>query len=250
MGTTEDMLIDFTPELRAKALEILKTYNYGPVYTPPQDIENGGKLTLVHPGWGGGGNWNGISVDPETNIAYIPSTNNAISAYGLVKPDPARSNFDYIAKLERGQQGPEGLPLFKPPYSHVTAINLNTGEHEWVIPIGAGPIDHPAIKDLELPPMGGRRRGSPVLTKSLLFITVGGTDEPNFKAINKKTGETVWETTLDSSPAGTPMTYEIDGRQFIVVATGGGRSPAHLVALSLPDPESKNIKPLNITIEL
>lgn len=160
MGSTEDMLIDFTPELRAQALEILKGYNYGPVYTPPLVLEGDAKMTIVHPGWGGGGNWQGLSVDPDTNMAYIPSSNNSISTYGLVKPDAARSNFDYIAKLGRGPQGPEGLPLFKPPYSHVTAINLNTGEHEWVIPIGNGPIDNPAIKDLNLPPMGGRGAGS------------------------------------------------------------------------------------------
>jgi len=234
MGSTEDMLIDFTPELRAKALEILKGFNYGPVYTPPLALEGDAKMTIVHPGWGGGGNWNGMSVDPETKMAYIPSTNNSISAYGLVKPDAARSNFDYIAKLGRGPQGPEGLPLFKPPYSHVTAIDLNTGEHAWVIPIGDGPIDNSAIKHLNLPPMGGRGRGSPVLTKSLLFITSRGTKEANFRAIDKKTGETVWETTLEGSPSGTPMTYEAEGKQYIVVATGGGRSPAGLTALSLP----------------
>lgn len=234
MGSTEDMLIDFTPELREKALAILKEYNYGPVYTPPLELKDDAKMTIVHPGWGGGGNWNGMSVDPETNMAYIPSSNNSISTYGLVKPDPARSNFKYIANLGRGPQGPEGLPLFKPPYSHVTAIDLNTGDHVWEIPIGDGPRDHPALKDLNLPALGGFGRGFPLLTKSLLFITNGGTKEANFRAIDKKTGKTVWEMTLESSPSGTPMTYQAKGKQYIVVATGGGRNPAQLVALSLP----------------
>jgi len=236
MGTTEDMLIDFTPELRAEALKILKQYNYGPVYTPPTVLDENETMTLVHPGWGGGGNWHGISVDPDSKMAYIPSTNNSISTYALVKPDPSRSNFDYIAKLGRGPQGPEGLPLFKPPYSHITAIDLNTGDHAWVIPLGDGPIDHPAIKDLNLPPMGGRSRGMPVLTKSLLFIVNGGTNSPNFRAFNKTTGETIWETTLPDSPAGTPMTYMAKGKQYIIVPSGGGRSgaPARLVALALP----------------
>ncbi len=234
MGSTEDMVIDFTPELHAKALEILKEYNYGPPYTPPQALEGGGKMTIVHPGWGGGGNWMGMSADPETGMVYIPSTNNAISAYGLVKPDPARSNFDYIAKLSRGPQGPEGLPLFKPPYSHVTAIDLTTGEHAWVAPIGDGPRYNPAIKDLNLPPLGGFARGFPLLTKTLLFVTNSGVKNPNIRALDKATGKVVWSDTLPGSPSGTPMTYRVGGKQYIVVAMGGGRSSAGLVALNLP----------------
>ena len=232
-GSTPDLLVDFTPEIKAKALEILKEYNYGPIYTPPLAGEDS-KVTLVHPGWGGGGNWMGASVDPETMTIYIPSLNNAVSTYTLVKPDAARSNFDYIGKLGRGPQGPEGLPLFKPPYLHVTAIDLKTGEHAWEIPIGDGPRDHPLLKDLDLPPLGDFGRGFPLLTRSLLFIASSGVDKPNFRAIDKATGDVIFEYELPGSPSGTPMTYSVNGRQYIVTAVGGGRRPAELVALSLP----------------
>lgn len=231
-GATEDILINFTPELHAKAVEILKTYNAGPIYTPPE-MEEGGKMTIVNPGWGGGGNWTGASVDPESKIIYVPSTNGSASTYALFKPDAARSNFDLMARLGRGPQGPDGLPLWKPPYSHVTAIDLKTGEHLWEIPIGDGPRNHELLKDLDLPPLGGRSRGFPLLTKSLLFITNGGTSESNFRAIDKVTGDTVWEHTLAESPSGTPITYAVKGKQYIVTAVSG-RGSAKLVALSLP----------------
>jgi quinoprotein glucose dehydrogenase len=233
MGATKDMLIDFTPELHAKAVEILEQHNYGPVYTPPLAGEDA-KMTIVHPGWGGGGNWMGAAFDPESMRIFVPSLNNAASTYKLVKPDAARSNFDYIGQLGRGPEGPDGLPLFKPPYLHVTAIDLTTGEHAWEIPIGDGPRDHPAIAHLKLPPLGDFGRGFPLATKSLLFITSSGADRPNFRAIDKKTGAIVHEMTLPGSPTGTPMTYSINGRQFIVSAVGGGRDPAALVALAIP----------------
>lgn len=232
-GSTEDTLIDFTPELHAKALEILKTFNYGPIYTPPI-MEDDGGMTIVHPGWGGGANWPGASLDPDTGMLYVPSVNNSGNTFALYVPDAARSNFTLMAKLGRGPDGPDGLPLFKPPYSHITAIDLNTGEHVWEIPLGDGPRDHPLLKDLDLPPMGDGRRGFPLLTKTLLFITNGGADKTNFRAIDKKTGDTVFEYIIPGSPTGTPMTYRVDGKQYIVVAVGATRKPSKLVALSLP----------------
>lgn len=234
MGATPDMLIDFTPELKAKALAILEEYNYGPVYTPPL-AGSDAKMTIVHPGWFGGANWMGAAYDPDAQRIFIPSLNNAMSTYRLVKPDPARSNFDYIAELGRGPEGPEGLPIFKPPYLHVTAIDLKTGEHAWEIPIGDGPRNHPAIAHLNLPPLGATGgRAHPLATKSLLFITHAAEDEPNFRAIDKETGETVHQMTLPGSPSGTPMTYSAGGKQYIVAAVGGGRAPAELIALALP----------------
>ena len=231
-GSMPDLLIDFTPELHAKALEILKEYNYGPIYTPPL-TESSGKMTIVMPGWGGGANWGGASFDPDTNVYYVPSNNARASTYMLAKPDAARSNFDYVATLGRGPQGPEGLPLWKPPYAHVTAISLNTGEHLWEIPIGDGPRDHPLLKDLNLPPMGDLGSIYPLLTKSFLFIAGGGgKGKPNFRAIDKATGKTVWETELASTPGGNPITYEIDGKQYISIPAGGRRDPAEIITLS------------------
>lgn len=190
-------------------------------------------MTIVHPGWGGGANWMGAAADPDTGIIYVPSINSAATAFSLFVPDPARSNFKYMAKLEGRLKGPEGLPLFKPPYAHVTAIDLNSGDRLWEIPIGDGPRAHPLLKNLNLPPLGDFVRGYPLLTKSLLFITNSGTSAPNFRAFNKRTGETIWEYTLPNSPSGTPMTYRVNGKQYIVLAAGG-RDKAELIALSLP----------------
>jgi len=175
----------------------------------------------------------GAAFDPEAMMIYVPSLNNAASTYRLVKPDAARSNFDYIGQLGRGPEGPEGLPLFKPPYLHVTAIDLKTGDTAWTIPIGDGPRDHPALKDLNLPPLGDFGRAFPLATKSLLIITSSGDDKPNLRAIDKKTGQVIHEMTLPGSPSGTPMTYSVGGKQYIVVAVGGGRDPAELVAVAL-----------------
>lgn len=240
-GSTEAQLIDYTPELKAKAIEILKKYNHGPLYTPPMV----GKPTINNPGWGGGGNWTGVSIDPETGWVYIPSGSGAAMSLTLVAPDKARSNLNYVGQ-PGGVDSPEpGLNLFKGPYSRITAIDLNTGDHVWQIPLGDGPINHPALKDLDLPPLGGRSRGMPLLTKSMLVITNGsgfrrrgggGSSGPapaNFHAFDKKTGEIIHEMTIDVSPSATPMTYSVDGKQYIAMAFGGGPDSG-IVALALP----------------
>ena len=170
----------------------------------------------------------------------MPSVNHRVSTYSLAKPDPARSNLDYVGKLGRGPAGPQGLPLFKPPYSHVTAIDLNRGEHIWEVPLGNGPIDHPALRDLDLPPMGDFNRNFGLVTKSLLFLAStarrdeDGERSPNFRALDKKTGKVVWETTLPATLTGNPMTYESEGRQYIAIPTGGRNEPSELLVLALP----------------
>jgi len=235
-GSTVDNLIDFTPELREEGKKILEKYDYGPLFTPPTE-----KGTLNLPGWGGGGNWWGAAFDPETNMFYIPSISSPI-VVKLVKPDPARSDFNYV----RGGggfgtvEGPRGLPLFKPPYGRVTAINLNTGDHAWMIPFGDGPrqqISEIVGKDVGPVGAGG---GGPLLTKTLLFIGQGasgrggrGSDGANvLRVLDKATGRMIAEVALPARPTGTPMTYMVNGRQFIVLATSDGK----LVALSIPQP--------------
>ncbi|MCH7959786.1 MAG: PQQ-binding-like beta-propeller repeat protein [Candidatus Hydrogenedentes bacterium] len=230
-GATEDMLIDYTPELKAEALKILEEYNSGPLYTPAM-VE---KRTIFNPGWGGGGNWSGVSVDPHTGIVYIPSLSGAAISVSLTKPDAARSNFDYVVQHHGQIEGPQGLPLFKGPYARVTAIDLNTGNHIWRTAIGDGPIDHPALKDLNLPPLGDHARGFPLLTKSLLFIASGG-GGTNFRALDKATGNVIFEMDLPGAPSGTPMTYTHDGKQYIAVPVVlGRRGPAELLVLGLPE---------------
>jgi quinoprotein glucose dehydrogenase len=254
-GMTHDDVIDFTPELRAEALEILKSVVIGPTFTPPTlEIPGGTRGTFNMPGAGGGVNWNGPAFDPETGYLYVP-TFTAPWLNGLVKP-PARlaPTIDYMHGPSMEAQdimaacceqfelyGPDGLPLYKPPYGRITAINLNSGEHLWVAPNGDGPRDHPRLKHLNLPPLGQSGKTSILLTKSLLFIGDGSPlvalargGGNKFRAFDKVTGEEVWETELPAGTTGAPMSYLFHGKQYIVVAIGDKDHPAEWVALGLP----------------
>lgn len=238
-GSKKEDLIDFTPELHEEAVKIWEQYNTGPLYTPPME----GKPTIYNPGWGGGGNWMGCAVDPETGYVYVPSQSGPI-AVELTKPDAARSNFNYIGLNHGGVKGPQGLPLFKPPFGRITCYDLNTGETVWQIAHGEGPKNHPALEGLDLPPLGTSARGFPLATKTLLFAGLGAGgrggdaggagDEPNFRAFDKATGEVVHEMSVPGTPQGSPMTYLFEGEQYIVIAVGGFREPSQLVALGLP----------------
>jgi len=239
-GVTRNDLINFTTELKAEALKILEQYNYGELYTPPME----GKPTLYVPGWNGGGNWGGLGYDPESKQVFIPSIASPISVE-LTRPDPARSNFTMVGKLNTRVPGPEGLPLLKPPYGQITAIDMNSGEHEWQVVHGEGPTNHPLLKDMDLEPLGESDRGFPLVTKELLFMAQesGGKagaegdegDKPNFRAFHKDTGQVLWEFSLPYAPTSAPMTYMVDGKQYIAVAVGGLMNPAELVAMALPD---------------
>ena len=227
-GVREDDLIDFTPELRAAAVKILNRFNYGPLYTPPTTE----KAMLNMPGWGGGGNWFGCSLDAQTNMLYIPSLRDAVGVQ-LVKPDPARSDFDYVGKMQIFVPGPEGLPLWKPPYTSISAIDLNTGETRWKIPVGDGPRDHELLKNLELPKLGDPGRPFVLTTKTLLLVA-HGSKHRRLYAFDKASGDEVSRMDLPGGPAGALMTYLSGGKQYIVVPVGGRRDPSGLVALSLP----------------
>ena len=244
-GLTEDDLIDFTPELRAEALEIVKRYVIGPPFTPPSVIGDGpdAKLgTIQLAGASGGANWNGGAFDPETGMFYVGSRTVAFVA-DLFAPDPARSDLRYRAGMREIMNGPRGLPLMKPPYGRITAYDLNAGERVWMVPNGDGPRNHPALANLNLPPLGDATPSAVIATKTLLFVTqadkstprspvnVGGT---KFMALDKATGETLWAIDLGVGQNGTPMTYLHDGKQYVVVAVGGTEYPAELVALALP----------------
>jgi quinoprotein glucose dehydrogenase len=245
-GVTIDDLIDFTPELRAEALEIVKKYRYGPIFTPPSvvgDGPNDTKGTIQLPGSVGGANWTGAAFDPETGILYVPSMTNPFVA-NLLPGDPAKTNLRFRASTRELLLGPRGLPLMKPPYGRITAIDLNRGEQLWMVPNGDGPRDHPAIKHLNLPPLGHASRGAPLVTRTLLFVpdgdqvnvrTPAGGGGRKFRALDKATGATIWEMELPAGVTGAPMTYLHRGKQYIVVAIGGRDHPAEFIALSLPD---------------
>jgi glucose dehydrogenase len=233
-GATEDNLIDFTPELRQEAIKLLNQFDHGSIYTPPSE-----KYTVNLPGWGGGANWWGAAFDPETGILYVPSITAPITVR-LSKPDPSRSNFQY-ARVDIGAPaGPRGLPLFKPPYGRITAIDLNRGEHVWQVPHGDGPrqkVNEVLGGGRDVGPLGAGG-GGPLLTKTLLFVGQGaggrgggsGGAANVLRAFDKATGKVIAEIDIGASPHGTPMTYMAGGKQYVVIATYEGR----LLALALP----------------
>ncbi len=248
-GLTDDNLIDFTPELRQKAIEALKGFDRGPLYTPPSE-----RGTAQLPGWVGGANWGGAAFDPETGRLYVPSMTSPTMVQ-LVKPDAEKSNF----QLRRGGQmfmpTLDGLPLVKPPYSRVTALDLNAGTTAWMSPIGDGPRQHPLLASLNLPPLGMEARSNPLVTKTLLFISQGGgnvggvpgitpagasTGPPppppevrKLHVFDKGTGAHLWEAVPPiPGPMATPMTYLFKGKQYVVMAVGNGLN-AGLVAYAL-----------------
>jgi len=241
LGITEDDLVDFTPAMRAEAVQLLKNYVYGPIFTPPSlVIEGGMQGTLAMPGPGGGTNWDGGAFDPETGLLYVPSETAPI-VFGLFPPDPSRSNFRYNYAITRTPELSNGLPIFKPPYARLTAIDMNRGEIVWQIPHGNGPIHHPDLAGLNLGPLGEpltglNRCGGPLVTRTLLFTVRNEPQAGVFRAYDKGTGSVIWEHRLQSRFYGGPMTYVLDGKQYIVIAAGGrGRHPAQLIAMALPE---------------
>ena len=233
-----DDVVDFTPEIRAMAMERLKGYRFGSMFTPPS-FEG----TLLMPSNGGGANWGGASLDPTTGILYAKAKNN-LRGIKLIKPepgavaDPDRSGiaegpywYDFPGNLTVAG----GILVNKPPYGLVTAIDLNQGEILWQVSVGdiPGLRDHPLLKGLNLPPMGGiGNEGSVVTAGGLLFVGVGDT---RLHALDKDNGQALWAGDLEFPTGGSPMTYRTEaGRQFVIVATGSGRD-ATLVAFALPN---------------
>jgi quinoprotein glucose dehydrogenase len=247
-GFAVDDLIDFTPELHDEALEIARSYVLGPLFTPPSirgEGPNDTKGTLQMPGKVGGAEWGGAAYDPETALLYVPSITAAFAS-DLRPGDPDRMNVRYTTGLRAYVEGPQGLPLTKPPYGRITAIDMRTGEHRWMAPNGDGPRDHPAIRHLDLPPLGQPGRGMPLLTKTLLFVSEGdpimaGTPPGGgpaagkaFRAFDKASGAVLWETTLPAGTTGAPISYMHEGRQYVVLPIGAHDHPSEWVALALP----------------
>ena len=240
-GVTIDDLIDFTPEIRAMAVDAVRNFRLGPLFTPPMlSVEGGLQGTIQRPQIGGAATWSGSAVDPDTGLLYVPSSNR-FSVLKYYTPDPTEGGNLRFTQSDFGsgtQPGlPQGLPLFKPPYSRITAINLNAGEHAWMQPNGDGDRlrNHPMLRDLDLPPLGGEGRAGPVVTKTLLVsaLSAGGSDGgPRLVARNKSTGAVVGSIDLPAGAIGTPMTYLHEGTQYIAL-TVGGEVPG-LVALRVP----------------
>ena len=246
-GFTEDDLIDFTPDLARRSKEIASRLVLGPLFTPPslKSTEPGGKIgTIANPGWWGAGNWNTGAFDPETGVYYAVS-HTWPSVYHLSQPTEPDATLDYAVTGEEDDDYPliDGIPIVKPPYGRITAIDMNRGEHLWMTANGDGPRQHPLLKDLNLPPLGIPGRGAPLVTRTLLFLGEGGDAIPGiregmwgtkFRAYDKARGDVLWETDLAAGTTGAPMTYMFEGKQYIVVAIGGKEVPPEWVALGLP----------------
>ncbi|SOD95681.1 outer membrane protein assembly factor BamB family protein [Spirosoma fluviale] len=241
-GYSDDILVDFTPEIKKAALKIVSRYKKGPLFTPISQYDPPKNLgTLMLPDAVGGANWQGGVLDPETGMLYV-SSSTVIRPMSL-EAAPAISDMDYVAYMGNARIGPYGLPLVKPPYGRITAIDLNTGDHKWMMPNADTPSwvkDVPALKGIKIPRTGLPDRVGMLVTKTLLFAGEGaglygsdGGGGNKFRAYDKATGNIVSEIELPANQSGLPMTYSINGKQYIVVAVGAIGHPGELVALSL-----------------
>jgi len=243
---TEDLL-DFTPELKRQALAIVKEYRFGPPYTPPSVVVDGGNRgSLLRPCLSGGANWQGAALDPETGVLYVSSIS-SVCPIGL-HSEPKISDERYVGVYGEGFPhgslgGPSGLPLIRPPWGRITAIDLGSGEHRWVIPNSETPdwaTNNPALAGIKLPRTGSFDQVGMLVTKTLLFAGEGsglyraGGGGNKLYAYDKATGAIISELTLPANQSGIPMTYAVDGRQYIVVPAGARNHPGELIALSLP----------------
>ena len=252
-------LIDFTPALRNQALELVDKFTLGPLYTPPSPwIEGGNQGTLTLPNTWGAGNWNTGAFDPETGMYFAVSYTKTDNLGIAPTTSDSATMTHTIAQGSPNAPAIQGLPLVKPPYGRVTALNMNTGELEWSVANGDGPRDHPLLRDLDLPPLGIPNRPAPLVTKSLLFVGEGsdaviGTvpgggnayDGPAtaydeswrwgtlFRAYDKSSGNTVFEIDLSAGTTGAPMTYMHEGKQYIVVAVSSRATEPEWIALGL-----------------
>ncbi len=270
-----DTIIDFTPELHAKGLEIISHYRTGGIYTPPTLSTSGGSWgSLVALTTQGGTNWPGGAYDPETHLAYVfsqttagamgvvPVTDKKVSEFayvhgmageetkpvgvmgGISRPGVPAKEAPPAGGLHPGRLMVDGLPLMKPPYGRITAIDLTKGNIAWQIAHGETPDyirNHPALKGLKIPRTGRPGLLGVTLTKTLVicgeagfFTTPSGRRGAMLRAYDKANGEEKGAVYMPAPQTGSPMTFMLDGRQYIVVAIGGGGYPAELIAFCLP----------------
>lgn len=240
-GVSPEDLIDYTPEIRAAVSEFLQDLRLGPMYAPPSlaNAPDGTSGTLSLPSVVGGANWEGGAYDPTTGMLFVPSMTMANVLQLAPAPEPSDVHFVY------GKPKPPvvlGLPVIKPPWGRITAIDLMTGEHRFVIANGDTPAkiaDNPALAGIELPRTGKTTRAGLIVTDTLLFAgegigNFGMRGDPVFRAHDKQTGEILAEINLPGTQAGPPSTYRVNGRQFIVMTVSNGTSAAEVIALSLP----------------
>ncbi len=281
-----DDVIDFTPQMRAQALENLKRYKNGPLFNPAIVGSATGLVGAINIGNAGGGtNWPGGSFDPETHIVYVQAAAAGVSAFSLRQPPQGFSDIRYVAGREgtefRETLGPgfgtaadsplatrpappppaaaagppipplsvEGLPIVKPPYGVLSAINLDKGDLMWEVPHGDTPDNvrnHPALKGMNIPKTGQNGSVGLMVTKTLVIlgdpqVTSPG-DRPRgamLRAYDKQSGKEVGAVWMPAAQSGSPMTYAIDGKQYIIIAVSGGNYSGEYIAFSLPANEGR-----------
>jgi len=247
MSVTEDNVIDFTDELKQQALEIVAQHRVGGPYMPrlpigyegPHNFRCSGGLNITNP----------ATLDPTTGILYASSSRGCSGGYvepGAENDEPDNPQTtgttisEWVAGQGRGLQGPEGLPIFKPPYRRLSAYDMNTGERIWWIPTGMPPEsvrNHPATQGMDYSEMGGGSPTIQMVVGDLLVTASRRTAEtpPMLTAYDKLTGEQLGQVELPASGQYGMMSYVHEGRQFIVVQVGdGGQHPGSLAAFALP----------------
>ena len=249
-GVGFDDLIDFTPEIRRRAEEIAARHQIGPIFTPPTVSDMDGVIgTLMLPSQAGGTNWPGGAIDPETGIAYLYSFTQMVSL-GLIN-DQERSDMNFIRGRDRNIPAADaalnvdGIPIVKPPWGRITAIDLTKGDILWQVAHGetADNIkNHPLLVGVDLPRTGRVGRVGTLITKTLViagdgggtFTTVSGEVGAMLRAYDKMTGAEVGSVLMPMSVSGSPMTYMHNGTQYVVSAISGGGFPGELIAYKLP----------------
>jgi quinoprotein glucose dehydrogenase len=250
-GVSIDDLIDFTPELRAEAVKLVSQYRIGPIFTPiVAHNPDGPFATLMLPNATGGSNWPGASLDPETSTVYVYSKTDP-SSLALVPGERVKSDMAWAGVISPNASGRggapvrvQGLPLIKPPYGRITAIDLRRGEIDWQVAHGETPDEirnHPALEGLNIPRTGRPGFIGTLTTRSLviagepgLFTTPNGQRGAMLRAYDKASGQEVGSVYMPAPQTGSPMTYMLGGRQYLVVAIGSAQHGAEFVAFRAP----------------
>ena len=209
-GFSEADITDISKEAHDYVLGRIRGARMGPVFTP---ISRAG--TVVSPGTLGGMNWSGASFDPTTGLLYV-NTQNLPGLLQLVDAPPGQSSPYQIVDYTRLFDG-EGYPGVKPPWGLLSAVDLSKGEIRWQVTLG----EHRELTARGIPPTGTPNLGGSIVTAGGL-VFIGATKDERFRAFDSATGRVLWETALPFGGYATPATYSVGGRQFVVIAAGGG----------------------------